>query len=419
MTTTDLGPGPAPPASPTRSGRWSPRRLRRVTAYLLFIALGVVLVGLLALAAQPPTQPLDPESPGPKGAMATAEVLRDQGVEVEVVRSIAGLEAASAGPGTTVVVGDPTDLGPGATIRLRDATRSADRLVLVDGDTGQLEGLGLEVDAFVGGGALDLVARCDIGGARDADTVRSLDVRYLARSDAPTGTTTCFSVPDPDSDDGEAVDDSFGSAMVVLPASDRHTETVLIGFGTALGNAQVTEGSHAGVAVRALGQSGRLVWYQPGGSDLSAPGDAGADAGRGDSVWPVWTTPVIALVVVAVVLVALVRGRRLGRLVAEPLPVVVRAVETTESRGRLYRRASDRTRAATVLRTGSHERLRARLGLPRAVGPVALVDAVARATGVPATDVGGILYGPPPTDDAALIALAQHLTDLEERLSHP
>lgn len=394
-------------------------QLRRITAYVLFAGLGLVLVALLALAAQRPTQPLDPEGPGPDGAMATAEVLRSRGVDVEVVRSIAALEASTPGAGTTVVVGDPTDLGPGATIRLRDATRSADRLVLVDGDTGHLEGLGLEVDAFLGGAEVDLVARCDVGGALDSDTVQALDMRYIPRPAAPAGTTACFAVPGPDSTDGEATDTSFGAAMVLVPRSERHSETVLIGFGSGLTNKAVTDASHAGLAVRALGQSPRLIWYQPGTSDLVAPGDPGAGPGPDATVWPVWTTPVIALGAFALVLLALTRGRRLGRLVAEPLPVVVRAVETTESRGRLYRRASDRTRAATVLRLGTLDRLRARLGLPRGAGPVALVNAVSAATGVTTTDVGAILYGAPPTDDTALITLAQQLTDLEERLRRP
>ena len=61
--------------------------------------------------------------------------------------------------------------------------------------------------------------------------------------------------------------------------------------------------------------------------------------------WIVWQ------LCLAVLLLALWKGRRIGPLVAEQLPVVVRASETVEGRGRLYRsrRASDR--AADALRT--------------------------------------------------------------------
>ena len=137
------------------------------------------------------------------------------------------------------------------------------------------------------------------------------------------------------------------------------------------------------------------------------------------SVWPPWTTPAIALLLAAVVLLALARGRRLGRLVREPLPVVVRAIETTESRGRLYRRAGDRSRAAAVLRAGAADRLAHRLAVGRGAGPDAVVHAASRATGRPPAEVADILFGPAPPDDAALIHLAQQLTDLEERVRHP
>ena len=52
----------------------------------------------------------------------------------------------------------------------------------------------------------------------------------------------------------------------------------------------------------------------------------------------------------SMVTVILWRARRLGALATEPLPVVVRAVETTRSLGRLYRRSGDRGHAAESLR---------------------------------------------------------------------
>ena len=57
------------------------------------------------------------------------------------------------------------------------------------------------------------------------------------------------------------------------------------------------------------------------------------------------------------------RGRRLGPLVVEPLPVVVKAVESTQGRGRLYRRVRDRAHAAGIL-----PRPPPRAGSPRASG---------------------------------------------------
>ncbi len=410
------------PAQPAAAARWTRDRVRRTAAYAGVVGLGLVLVVLLALSAQRPTGALDPENPGPEGGRALAEVLRTQGVEVEVVRSIDALEASRPGADTTVFVGDPTDLGPGATERLAVSARPAGRMVLLGVGGEQLTALGMPVDAFPGGGDA-LVAGCSSEVARRSDVVTAWDTRYLVQGDAP-GATSCFVLPSTDGPpdgppDRPDPDGRYGAAMVQLDATAAHPEAVLAGLGPAWTNELITDDSHAGTAVRALGSTPRLVWYQPGTGDAFAPGPGGIDPLGGGSVWPSWTGPAIVLLLSAVVLLALSRGRRLGPLVHEPLPVVVRAIETTESRGRLYRKAGDRARAAAVLRAGSSQRLARRLALGRGAGPDALVHAVSLSTGLPGPDVADILCGPAPADDTALIHLAQQLTDLEERVRHP
>ena len=383
------------------------------------VVLGLVVLGLLGLSAARPTTALDPEGTGPDGARALAEVLRQQGVDVEVVRSIGALEDAEPDADTTVFVGNPTELGPGAAARLADAARPAGRLVVAGADSEQLEALGLPVQAF-GGGGIDLVAGCDgLLVARPGDVVSVWDARYLLTG-ASEEAGRCFVVPSPGgAPDQPDPDAAYGSALIELDDTAAHPDTIITGLGPAWANAVITDDSHAGTAVRALGATPRLVWYQPGDSDLLAPGPGDVEAAGDPSVWPVWTRPAIALLLAAVVLLALSRGRRLGRLVREPLPVVVRAIETTESRGRLYRRAGDRSRAAAVLRAGAAERLARRLAVGRGAGPDAVVHAASRATGLQPAKVADILFGPAPPDDAALIHLAQQLTDLEERVRHP
>jgi hypothetical protein len=267
---------------------------------------------------------------------------------------------------------------------------------------------------------VDLVAGCDDSEvARTSDVVSTWDGRYVVTDDA-AGTRSCFVLPSadgpPDRPDPNA---ASGAALVQLDVTAGHPATVVAGLGPAWTNERIAEDSNAGTAVRALGSTPRLVWYQPGTGDALAPGPGETGTSDDGSVWPRWTTPVTVLLLATVVLLAIARGRRLGRLVREPLPVVVRAIETTESRGRLYRRAGDRARAAAVLRRGTTERLTRRLAVGRAAGPDAVVHAAALATGRPPGELADILFGPAPPDDAALIHLAQQLTDLEERVRHP
>ena len=100
----------------------------------------------------------------------------------------------------------------------------------------------------------------------------------------------------------------------------------------------------------------------------------------------------------------------------EPLPVVVRAAEAVEGRSRLYRRAQARDRAAEALRAGALARMVPRLGIDSPAGgeppPDAVVAAVASRSGRPDAAVHATLFGPPPADDAGLVALADSLDSI-------
>jgi hypothetical protein len=351
--------------------------------------------------------PADPESPGRGGARAIAQVLRQQGVQVVVVRSIDELEQVPADDSTSIVVGSFDYLGQGAAARTTEYAGSAHRLVLLEPSDLALQDLQvpLEVEAQH---PTRSTADCTSPVADPSDRLEAAATFYGASADGaagpglPSGATGCFA--------GEAK----SAALVILRATTSQPETVVLGSTVSILNATVAEASHAALAIRALGASPRLVWYVPSVSDLQAPGPYGEPSPGDDRGVPEWFGPGVLLVAVVFVLFAVARGRRLGRVVTEPLPVVVRAVETTEARGRLYRRASDRERAANSLRAGTRSRLAGRLGVPRQAPKEILVAATARSTGLDPSSVAAVLDGPVPQSDHALVLLAEQLAHLEE-----
>jgi hypothetical protein len=152
------------------------------------------------------------------------------------------------------------------------------------------------------------------------------------------------------------------------------------------------------------------VWYRP------SPADArGGNASLVDLLPDGWKWATLQLVIAAGLL-ALWRARRLGPVVTEPLPVVVRAAEAVEGRGRLYHQIQARDRAADALRSAARSRLQPRLGLGQATDRVGLVEAVSRRAGWPAADVDQLLYGAAPADDRALVRLADELDALEREV---
>jgi hypothetical protein len=129
--------------------------------------------------------------------------------------------------------------------------------------------------------------------------------------------------------------------------------------------------------------------------------------------------PALWLLVAAVLATMLWRGRRLGPLVVEPLPVVVKAVESTQGRGRLYRRVRDRTHAAEILRAATCRRLVARLRLPAGTDRARLAVAVAELTGADPGPVHDLLLTRPVTSDQDLTRLAADLAALEREAHRP
>ncbi|MGG5259823.1 DUF4350 domain-containing protein [Phycicoccus avicenniae] len=388
-------------------GRRVVRRTRGIVLWVAVLVVGGFVIALVA-GSPSPEDYLHPDGTGQSGTRALVEVLRDQGIDVEVVSTAdEAVDAAGDGRGTTVVVGNSDLLTDSAAARLLSGTRSADGVVFLDGAPGVLDSLGLGLS--IGVPAREpAAADCSLPWVDGGDHVTRLSWAIVpsaqARADGARG---CYPVGDPD-----APDAPVGFAAVEVPSTTDRAPVTVLGMPDAATNRFVTEADHAGLVVRLLGASPRLVWYHPDYEDTTENPPTTED----DSVWPAWVGPGLVLLALAFVAFALARGRRLGRLVPEPLPVVVRATETTESRAELYRASGDRVRAARVLRQASAARLAVRLGLPARTPTDGLVPAVAAAAGLPTDEVDALLRAPAPLDEAGLVTLAQQLAHLEEKV---
>jgi len=239
---------------------------------------------------------------------------------------------------------------------------------------------------------------CDLPLAQRAATVRAIGPTYTAA--APTGGATqqlCY--PRPGSD---------GASLVIRDESDGR-RIALLGSAQPLTNEHLADDGDAALALGLLGRHASLVWYLPSAQDV-APSDRRGLLG----LLPVGVRYAGVQLLVAVLVTGLWRARRLGPVVTEPLPVVVPAAEAVTGRGQLYRRARARDRAAEALRAAARERLARALGMPGTrFPPPALVEAVARAAHRAPVDVGALLYGAAPGDDASLTRLADALDGLE------
>jgi hypothetical protein len=396
---TQEGPGPdqaAGQGTDKRTGKaasmrgWL-RRHRALAALWAVVAAALALVLWAQLAPKGDAVPLSPNNAGPTGARAVTQILGRHGVEVHAAGNFeAAMAALEAGSSPTLLLYDRG--GFLDELRLQELAASAERVVLVSPRLPTLAALSSTIRqaGVVPDASSELEPGCRFPDAEAAGPV-SGESGFIY-----DGGTSCYR--------------PAGSSAGVLAVEDNGRLTVLGSTGI-LTNDRLDDLGHGALAVRTLGASPDLVWYLPTIEDL----ETGSSAQTLDELAPDWVRflgPWLALVAAAAIAW---RGKRLGPLVFEPLPVVVKAVETAEGRARLYHnshavdQARDNLRAGTLVRLSGH----LRLGAGATAGQV--IDAAAQHLGLPARQLHELVNEHPRTE-ARLVSWSRELDNLEKEV---
>lgn len=395
MTLTGTSPSAPADDAPTsaRPGTKQLNWLRRNAKWVALAVLFAALVTYLVVQRQAPTtdtRPLSANNPAPDGAMALAELLRQHGVRVTSTDSLAAtLDALRENPEATVLVHDPRGfLGREQLTELRDS--DAARVVAVSPRLGTVRGLDAQIQAS---GVVPDSTNVLAPSCRQADATAAGNV--AARGTVYTAPVTCYTTR------------PGGPGLYAASSTGK---VVVLGSADLLNNAHLAEEGNAALALRTMGTTGQVIWYLPGVADL----EADASTPSLNDLAPPWLAvagPWLALV--AVLSIAW-RGRRLGPLVNEPLPVVVKAAETAEGRARLYQDSRAVQRAADNLRAGTLWRLAKHFNLGADATPDAIIDALERHFGRPTPELRFTLIDSDPQTEGQLVQWAQHMERIEQ-----
>ena len=348
----------------------------------------VVLGVALAVAGRPGEgNPLDPASPGQLGTKGLVEVLRELGGRVRV-------SADRPGTGTETALLLSDDLTPERRQDVLGWVRQGGILVVADPSSAVTE---VKPAGSTRIGLLDaeLERRC-------AEAALA-DVRRVA---APGGVV--FEVPE------------AGGARACFPRNNGAWLLIQpLGSGTVvrLGGASVLVNQELGKADNAVLLASLLVPVEGTSVQvLQPPLPGGGDAGLGDLIAPRVRLALWQLVI-AFVLLALWRARRLGRPVVEPQPVQLPGAELVVAVGNLLQRAKGRGQAAGLLTDDLRRSLAGRLGLPPSAPADQVADAAAARTGIPRELVLRTLTQTTPRDEAELVALSQAIDTVRREVT--
>ena len=213
----------------------------------------------------------------------------------------------------------------------------------------------------------------------------------------PAGTEGCFGTGD--------------TAFVVIRGLGAGTIVSMGGPGPWI-NSELTKQDNAVLAADLLvpHTGTRLTWLN----------GTAAGAGRRTLVdlVPGRVEEALAQLLVSFVVLALWRGRRLGRPVLERQPVSLPGSELVVAVGNLLHQGHRIDQATGILRADLARRLADRLGISPAAPPQILADATAARTGADPGLILATLAGPPPADEAGLMALAQAADAIRQEVDH-
>jgi hypothetical protein len=166
------------------------------------------------------------------------------------------------------------------------------------------------------------------------------------------------------------------------------------------------EGDNAALALRVFGGGGPIVF-----------GSALPPAAQHRGLWatvPSFVKVLIFEIIIAMIMFAFVRGRRLGRPVIEEPVESIPAGELVVATGGLFRRARATGYSARLIRERAKTSLARRTGL--AQDSPRFAASVAAAAGMPEDRVERALGGPEPANDTELLVLAKELDEITHQL---
>lgn len=374
------------------------RAASRKALFWIVAAVFLLLIAVIAVGTRGSSTggvPFSATNAAPAGSKAIAEVLRHQGVDVAVPATLAGAKSAlRTSTSSTLFLVDPDSHLDKS--QLTTLAALADHVVLLSPTYTQLKTLAPEVGLAGIVGRDSLAAYCALPAASAAGRVSGAGSGFRVL-DRAADTTACFS--------------SGKKTFSLVEIKKVGRRLTVVGTTDAFDNEHVSQRGNAALALTLLGDNSRLVWYLPTIDDSSISGPSIAQ------LTPAWVGSVFALLIVAAIVAAFWRGRRLGPLVVENLPVVVRASETMEGRARLYQKGAARLHALDALRIGAVSRLATLCGLSRLATVDDVIAAVATVTTRDPAGIRSLLLTAEPRTDRDLVRLSDELLELERHLA--
>lgn len=385
---------------------------RRSGSRLLPWVIGVVALALVAIVAGAPRNggglPYDPGSTSPSGARALVLLLERFGAHVDVTSNLPGPDTEVAFMFYDVIPEDRQDeveqwMRDGGTLVVSDPRSVWSPPFATSSGGGGFGITGLTIDR----------GRCDIDALRDLSTLDPgpASVGY----EIPAGSRACFT-------DFELAGDA---GAFVVSSRVGEGRLVVLGGTSVFTNGQLGAADNAALATALLlPESSASANGEPASGSpqvaLLQLGDEAAEADGRSLTDAMSTGARLALVqlLVAFLVYAWYRARRVGKPITEHQPVAIAGSELVSAVGQLMQQTRDPQRAARALRADLRRRLGERFGLGPDAAPEVIAGVVGERSGIDPARLYAIVSDQPVTTDRELVELAADIDDVRKEILH-
>lgn len=383
--------------------------------------IGIVALALVAIVAGAPRDgggvPYDPASSQPSGARALVLLLEDFGAEVDVTSNLPGPDTDVAFMFYDVIPEDRQAdverwMRDGGTLVVSDPRSVWSPPIATTGGGAGFGITGLTIDQ----------GRCDIDALRD---LAVLDPGSAVGYEIPVGSQGCFT-------DFEITGDA---GAFVVSARVGEGRLVALGGTSIFTNSQLDHADNAALATALLlptpdpstagaqdgeptddaladGESTEVALLQRGDEAAQADGRSLTDA------LSTGARLALAQLLVAFLVYAWFRARRVGKPITEHQPVAIAGSELVSAVGQLMQQTRDPDRAARALRADLRRRLGERFGLGPDAAPEVIAAVVGERSGIDPARLYLIVSDQPVTTDRQLVELAAGIDDVRKEILH-
>jgi hypothetical protein len=366
----------------------------------LAIGAGLVVLLLIGLLTNNhrDAAPYDPRSTSATGTKAFVQTVEHFGAKVTIAGSFPP-------PDTDIAVMFTTDPPPDRIDEVRRWVAAGHTLVVTSSLSDLAPPGGAGNGPHATGNAVLEQGTCTIAALRDVRTIdRGRSGSFFDGFRVPPDGASCFG----GEDEAFVVVEPMGAGQIVSLASGAMFQNEFLGNED---NAALATAIFAPTPGERVAIVGNDAFGDTSSEDLDIGGGLGRIITFGVGL-------AVLQLGVALVVYALARGRRLGRVVAEPQPVQIAGSELVDAVGNLMLQMKQPNNASGILRADLRRELCTRIGLPPGASPQLIADTVAAQTPIDRESVLRAVEDRPVANDAELIELANQIDTVREEVLH-